>query len=81
MKPLLLIGGLLGFGVGLLFSWVQQGPWPSSLWHACVAAYLTGMLMKWWGYEWRKNLEKAFLERQSPSEGTNALFFPKAGKS
>ena len=62
MKALLLIGGLLGFGIGLIFSWIQESPWPSCLWHACLAAYLASLLLRWWGRAWRKNLEKAFAE-------------------
>ena len=65
MKALLLIGGLLGFGIGLVFSWAQESSWPTSLWHACLAAYLTSLLFRWWGRAWRKNLEAALQERQS----------------
>ncbi|MDB6022588.1 MAG: hypothetical protein JWQ04_2445 [Pedosphaera sp.] len=65
MKSLLLIGGILGFGIGLLFSWAQASEWPACLWHACLAAYLTALLMRWWGTAWRKNLEAALQERQS----------------
>jgi len=67
MKSLLLIGGLLGFGIGMLFSWAQESPWPASLWHGCLAAYLTGLLMRWWGRAWRKSLEQALRESQSDS--------------
>ena len=65
MKSLLLIGGLLGFGIGLFFSWLQENAWPTTLWHACLGAYLTGLLMRWWGNAWRRSLENALLERRS----------------
>jgi hypothetical protein len=65
MKSLLLIGGMLGFAIGLLFSWAQDSSWPATLWRAAIAAYFTGIMMRWWGRAWRKNLEKALLERQS----------------
>jgi hypothetical protein len=65
MKSLLLLGGLLGFLIGLGLSWAQQSPWPSCLWHACVAAYLSGLVLKWWGNSWRRGLEQAFEERQN----------------
>ena len=55
----------MGFGIGLLFSWAEESPWPSCLWHACLAAYVTGLLMRWWGGAWRKSLEAALRERQS----------------
>jgi hypothetical protein len=65
MRALLLIGGLLGFGIGLLFSWAEASSWPACLWHASLAAYLTGLLVRWWGGAWRKNLEDALREQQS----------------
>ena len=79
MKSLLLIGGLLGFGIGLLFSWAGESPWPACLWHACLAAYLTGILMRWWGGAWRRNLEAALRERQGMSSPVSTL--SKASKS
>lgn len=65
MRALLVMGGLLGFGIGLLFSWAQASAWPACLWHGALAAYLTAWLMRWWGGAWRKNLEAALRERQS----------------
>jgi hypothetical protein len=65
MKFLLLIGGAMGFAIGLLFSWLEQSSWPSSLWHACLAAYASSWLLLWWGKAWQKNLHQACLERQN----------------
>ena len=62
MKLLLLIGGLLGFGIGFLFSWVQDSSWPCCLWHACLAAYVASLLMRWWGRAWRKSLAESLAE-------------------
>jgi len=81
MKSLLLIGGLLGFGIGFLFSWAGESPWPACLWHACLAAYLTGILMRWWGGAWRRNLEAALREQQSVSSPVTASPLSKASKS
>lgn len=80
MKFLLLIGGLSGFAIGLFFSWAQKSAWPTSLWHACVAAYLASLLMRWWGRAWRKNLEEVLKERQSAGAPANSTS-PAAGKS
>ena len=66
MKLLLLIGGLMGFGIGLLFSWVQESSWPACLWHACLAAYLASLLMRWWGQAWQKNLAEALMQNHQP---------------
>jgi hypothetical protein len=81
MKLLLLVGGLLGFSIGLLFSWAEQSPGPACLWHACLAAYLTANLMRWWGGAWRRSLEEAMRERQSKIEPINTALLSKLGKS
>jgi hypothetical protein len=71
MKVLLLIGALLGFAIGFLFSWAEESAGSTCLWHACLAAYLTSMLMRWWGGAWRKGLEEALRERHSYPVKTN----------
>jgi hypothetical protein len=81
MKSLLLIGGLLGFGIGMLFSWAGESPWPACLWHACLTAYLTGLLMRWWGSAWRNNLEAALRERETLISSVKTSPLSKANKS
>jgi hypothetical protein len=81
MRALLLIGGLLGFGIGLLFSWAQSCSWPTCLWHGSLAAYLAALLMRWWGGAWRKSLEDALRERQSIAASTPSLPLTKLTKS
>ena len=65
MKALLLIGALIGFAVGFLFSWAEQSSGSTCLFHACLAAYATSFLMRWWGGAWRKGLQDALRERSS----------------
>jgi hypothetical protein len=81
MKILLLIGGLLGFSIGLLFSWAEASSGSACLWHACLAAYLTAILMRWWGQAWRKNLLEALRERQARLESNPPSPFTKASRS
>jgi 4-amino-4-deoxy-L-arabinose transferase-like glycosyltransferase len=81
MKALLLIGGLLGFGIGLIFSWAQESSWPSCLWHACLAAYLASLLLRWWGRAWRKSLENSFSEYQSHTNPIQLSSVSKGTKS
>jgi hypothetical protein len=81
MKLLLIIGGLLGFTIGLLFSWAEESSGSTCLWHACLAAYLTAILMRWWGDAWRRNLREALLERQARSEPLNTSMLSKLTKS
>jgi hypothetical protein len=81
MKALLLIGGLLGFGIGLVFSWAQESAWPDCLWHACLAAYLAAHLLRWWGRAWRRNLEMALSQNASSAASIDISSFSKATKS
>lgn len=63
MKSLVLIGGLLGFALGFAFSWMKENAWPSILLHASLSAYVTGLLLRWWGRAWLRGLESAMTER------------------
>jgi hypothetical protein len=64
MKSLLLVGGLMGLGLGTGISYLQGTAWPACFWHGCVAAYLSALLMRWWGRVWRKSLEQSVQERE-----------------
>jgi hypothetical protein len=68
MKSLLLIGGLLGWGAGMGFSYLQGNSWPACFWHGCLAAYFAALLMRWWGRAWRKSLEQSLQERELADE-------------
>ena len=63
MKKLLLVGGLLGFAIGMGFGLIQGESLPSALLKACVALYVGAMLMRWWGRAWIKALEESRRER------------------
>lgn len=63
MKPLMILGGLLGFGIGVSVGLLQQSDWPSILWRSAVAAYGAGMLMRWWGQIWMQGLKEVGEER------------------
>jgi len=68
MKSLLLVGGLIGWGLGMGFSYYQGSTWPACLWHGCVAAYLSALLMRWWGRVWRTSLAQSVREREQAQE-------------
>ncbi len=80
MKLLLLIGGLSGFGIGLIFSLLQENSWPSALWHASLGAYLGGLLMRWWGGAWQKSLTDAMREREAKTPPAKLPIFAKGSK-
>ena len=64
MKLMLIIGGLMGFGIGVSFGLVHDKSLPSAIVHACIAAYVGGMLMRWWGRVWLRELRRS-LEEES----------------
>jgi hypothetical protein len=64
MKSLMLVGGVLGWAVGMGFGYSQGHAWPACFWHGCLAAYLTALLMRWWGRVWRKSLLQSLQERE-----------------
>jgi hypothetical protein len=82
MKLLLLSGGVLGFGIGLVFSRAQENSWPYCLWHACLAAYVGGWLMGWWGRAWQTSLKDAAHEKMNqPPPPAPLSANPKPSKS
>jgi hypothetical protein len=62
MKLLMLLGGTLGFGIGLFCSRIGENSWAYCLWHASLAAYAGGWLMGWWGRAWQQSLRDSVLE-------------------
>ena len=73
MKFILLLGGLLGFGIGLAFSWAQGSPWPSTLWRSALTALAAGLLMRWWGRVWLRALRDSLQEKQAAHENAEKI--------
>ncbi len=63
MKSLMILGGLLGFGIGVSIGLLQHSDWSSILWRSAVVAYGTGWLMRWWGQVWLQGLKEVGEER------------------
>lgn len=59
MKLMMLLGGIIGFGIGIGFGLAESSPGPQALWHAAAAALVGGVLMRWWGRVWVKSLREA----------------------
>jgi hypothetical protein len=70
MKKLMITGGLLGFVIGISFGLLQQSGWPSILWRASVAAFGSGLLMRWWGRIWVRSLQQAYQDRRAAESAT-----------
>jgi len=63
MKSLMILGGFIGFGIGVAFGLAQGSAWPGILWRASVAALLAGLVLRWWGRVWMNNLAEAQRDR------------------
>lgn len=63
MKLMMITGGMLGFAIALALSAGSGADWSKTLWHACLSAYVAGLLFRWWGKVWVKNLNKARMEQ------------------
>jgi hypothetical protein len=63
MKMLMILGGLLGFGIGISLGLARQSDWASMLWRSALAAYGAGLLMRWWGGVWMRSLKEVGEER------------------
>jgi hypothetical protein len=59
----MILGGLIGFLIGISFGVAQGSAWPAVIWRASVATFLAGFLMRWWGGLWIKGLQQAQRER------------------
>jgi len=59
MKKLMIMGGFLGFLIGISVGLAQNSSWPSILWRSSVAALAAGFLFRWWGQVWMSNLAEA----------------------
>jgi len=63
-------------------SFLQGNAWPACFWHGCLAAYLTALLMRWWGRVWRSSLKQSLLEREKAEHAKPpATTSPKAART
>ena len=67
MKKMMTIGGLAGFGSGILLGLAQDCSWPAILWRSSVAAVAAGLLLRWWGKIWMLSLQQSYFEQVAAS--------------
>ncbi len=65
MKKLMILGGLMGFLIGVGFGLAQASEWPSVIWRASIAAYVGGLLLRWWGRIWVQSFQEACEQREN----------------
>ena len=77
MKTFMLMGGLVGFVIGLVSGWFGAVSWPVLLCRSSVAALAAGLLMRWWWRVCVRSLHQKLL--QDASE--DAVTEPPAAKA
>jgi len=65
MKPLMILGSLVGFVIGAGFSMAGDCPWATVFWRASVAALLAAILARWWSRLWFKGLQNTAANRRN----------------
>lgn len=81
MKRLMIIGGLLGFAIGMALGASTEGADAATmLWRACIAGAAGGFLLRWWGRVWVRCLRDAYAQKISPEEPAPAAPIPTPGK-
>jgi len=63
MRLWMILGGLIGFVIGISFGIAQGSAWPAVIWRASVATFLAGVLLRWWGGIWIKGLRQSQQDR------------------
>ena len=72
MRLWMILGGLLGFVIGISFGIAQGSAWPAVIWRASVATFLAGVLLRWWGGVWIKGLRQAQRDRLAAEDKNSA---------
>jgi hypothetical protein len=79
MRLLMILGGLIGFLIGISLGAAQGASLPEILWRSSVAAFLAGVVLRWWGKVWMTSLKKELQDRsaaahkpESPAKGGNS---------
>ena len=70
MKRMMLTGAMTGFACGFGFGWAREAPLEDAFLHACVAAYVAGMLMRWWAGVWVQGLRESHEEHLAAAAAT-----------
>ena len=72
----MITGGLIGFAIGVAFGVFEGSSGPAILWHASVAAAVSGLSLRWWGQVWIKSLQQAHFEKLAAAARAEAASTP-----
>jgi hypothetical protein len=60
----MILGANVGFVLGISGSILGDCTWPTALWHASLAALITGVLSRWWGRVWFASLHDSIAQQR-----------------
>ena len=69
MKKMMIMGGLVGFGIGVVTGLVKEISWRALFLCACVTALLSGLLFRWWGRVWIGGLKDSLAQAAAARNG------------
>ena len=70
MKKMMIMGGLMGFGIGVVTGYVKEVSWPAMFLRACVTALISGLLFRWWGRVWLSGLRDSHVARAAEKQSS-----------
>ncbi len=71
MKKMMIMGGLVGFGIGVVTGLVKEVTWPALFLRACVASWFSGLLFRWWGRVWISGLKDSIAQAAAAPKNAN----------
>ena len=77
MKKLMIMGGLIGFLIGIIFGLMQGVGWPALLWRASISSLSAGLLLRWGGGVWIRSLQESCAQRLAAEAAASSLEAPK----
>lgn len=72
MKKMMIMGGFVGFGLGVVTGLVKEISWPALFLRACVTALLSGLLFRWWGRVWIGGLKDSLAQAAAAARNGNS---------
>jgi hypothetical protein len=75
MKKLMMMGGLLGFSIGIISGLTQGVTWPALFLRASVSALAAGLLLRWWGCIWIRRLQESCDQNTAMEETSQSTSF------